>query len=119
MPFPFPRVIALPNGENVSEEVEAGVVLNIPYTPTKIPNPLRSKSRRQVMLLERFAEEECLTPFWSRHHANTFHAEFLLDYNSTGSTRKIVEEIAPSWKVIDSTTGAWFEAEKVEFSGPI
>ena len=115
MPFPSPRLIALPLGVNVSDNVEAGVILNKPYTPTKIPNPLRSEDRRQAMLLSHFAEEEYLMPFWIRHHAHMFDSAVLIDFEAADSTRKIVEEIAPtSWKVINSVTGASFEAARVD-----
>ena len=103
MPFPSPRLIALPLGVNVSDNVEAGVILNNPYTPTKIPNPLRSEDRRQARLLSHFAEEEYLMPFWIRHHAHMFDSAVLVDFEAADSTRKTIEEIAPtSWKVIDS-----------------
>ena len=107
LPFPHPRLFRLHTNTKVEE-----TLIEMPYFPTAIPNPLRTqKRRRSVLLVSHFNNEELLLPYWIRHHAHMFDRAVMIDYNSTDASRQIISRLAPeSWKVVDSDSGGIFGA---------
>jgi hypothetical protein len=55
-----------------------------------------------VTLISHFYNEEYLLPFWIKHHKPLFDNAVLIDHGSTDNSRKIIEHLAPEWKVINS-----------------
>ena len=49
-----------------------------------------------------FYNEEYLLPWWLNHHKKLFKNGIMVDYNSTDNSRKIIEEICPHWKIVNS-----------------
>ena len=107
VPFPKPRVVRLK-----MKSTYAMTLLEMPLFPTSIPNPLRTNIlRRKVLLVSHFNNEEFLLPSWIRHHAPMFDHAVLIDFKSNDSSRQIfIREAPESWKIVESTTGAIFDA---------
>ena len=71
------------------------------YKP--LPWPSTFPTRRPVVLISHFFNEEVLLPFWIRHHAPMFDFAILIDYNSTDRSSEIIRREAPSsWKIVPS-----------------
>ena len=49
-----------------------------------------------------FYNEEYLLPWWLKHHRKIFDHGIMIDYNSTDNSRKIIQDICPSWQIVDS-----------------
>jgi len=64
-------------------------------------------------VITHFFNEEYLLPFWLKHHVMRFDDGILIDYKSTDSSRKIIEELAPKWKVVPASTDQ-FDAAKLD-----
>jgi hypothetical protein len=59
--------------------------------------------------------EEMLLPFFIIQHAPMFDKVILIDFDSTDSSVSIVEKYAPpSWQVVQSSTGAVFDARRTD-----
>ena len=71
-------------------------------------------SRRPVLLISHFFNEELLLPYWIRHHASMFDMAILIDYNSTDQSRQIISREAPkTWRVV-ATRNKGFHASLVD-----
>lgn len=57
--------------------------------------------------------EEFLLPVWIRHHLKHFDHGVVIDFASTDNSRKIIQELAPKWTVINSPLPN-FDAEKLD-----
>jgi len=95
LPFPAARVVTLHGTE----------LTRINYRPRPLGNPMMSSgSRRQVMLISHFYNEELLLPYFIRHHAHMFDHATLIDYYSTDRSVEIIRrEAPPTWRVVRST----------------
>lgn len=60
-----------------------------------------------------FYNEEYLLPFWLKHHKKIFDNGIMINYTSTDNSVKIINEICPDWKIIDSRNN-FFAAEEVD-----
>jgi hypothetical protein len=60
-----------------------------------------------------FYNEEYLLPWWLNHHKKLFKNGIMIDYNSTDNSRKIINEICPHWKVLNSRN-EYFAARQVD-----
>jgi len=119
LPFPQAKVVRLTLRGNDSRRIPEGPLSlsTLQFPMTCLPNSLsklHAPKRKQVMLITHFYNEEILLPYWIRHHASMFDHAILIDYRSTDSSRKIIEDLAPStWRVV-STQAPRFT---VEFEG--
>jgi len=119
LPFPQAKVVRLALRGNDSRRIPEGPLSlsTLQFPMTCLPNSLsklHAPKRKQVMLITHFYNEEILLPYWIRHHASMFDHAILIDYRSTDSSRKIIEDLAPStWRVV-STQAPRFT---VEFEG--
>lgn len=57
--------------------------------------------------------EEFLLPFWIRHHLKRFDHGVVINYASTDKSKAIIENLAPTWTVIESPF-ADFDAAKLD-----
>lgn len=106
IPFPHPRLVRVTFGLNSTQVDELS---SMPYSPTEVPNVLSLSSRRNVVLISHFFNEEFLLPYWIRHHASMFDSAILIDYGSTDKSIEIINEMAPAtWRVVSSSTGTSF-----------
>jgi hypothetical protein len=53
-------------------------------------------------VISHFFNEEYLMPWWIEHHKKLFDHGIMIDYNSTDESRRIIEQMAPGWQIIDS-----------------
>jgi len=53
-------------------------------------------------IISHFYNEEYLLPWWLNHHKNFFDHGIMIDYHSTDSSRKIIQEICPNWEVVET-----------------
>ncbi len=94
LPFPHQQLIKLKSNSSL-------ILSQNSYKP--LPWPSIFPSRRPVILLSHFFNEEVLLPFWIRHHASMFDSAILIDYNSTDRSLDIIRREAPSsWKIVSS-----------------
>lgn len=49
-----------------------------------------------------FFNEEYLLPWWLQHHRKIFDHGIMIDYRSTDRSRKIIQEMCPTWQIVDS-----------------
>jgi len=60
-----------------------------------------------------FYNEEYLLPFWLNHHKKIFDYGVMINYNSTDNSVKIINEICPEWKIIN-TRNEFFSALEID-----
>ena len=60
-----------------------------------------------------FYNESYLLPFWLKHHKKIFDNGIMINYQSTDDSVKIINEICPDWKIID-TKNDFFGAEAID-----
>ena len=53
-------------------------------------------------IITHFYNEEYLLPWWLEHHKKYFDNGILIDYNSTDTSRRIINKICPNWKIVQS-----------------
>ena len=51
-------------------------------------------------IISHFYNEEYLLPWWLDHHKKYFDHGIMIDYHSTDSSRKIIQEICPNWEIV-------------------
>ena len=108
LPFPRAKVVRLALRGNDSRRIQKGPLtlasLQFPMIPlSNVLSKRHAPKRKQVMLITHFYNEEILLPYWIRHHAPMFDHAILIDYQSTDSSRKIIEDLAPStWRVVNT-----------------
>lgn len=107
IPFPSTKVICM--------DINTGaltVLRQIPYSPTKVPNPLQKSARKKAVMVTHQRNEELLMPYFIIQHAPMFDYVFLIDFESTDKSLEIIDRFAPpSWQVVPSMQGKVFDAE--------
>lgn len=53
-------------------------------------------------IISHFYNEEYMLPWWLDHHSKIFDHGIMIDYKSTDNSRKIIQEMCPTWQIIDS-----------------
>lgn len=95
LPFPQQRLIKF-NLNKISTLTKN----SFKFLPTPFVFP---PTRRPVLLLSHFFNEEILLPFWIRHHSCMFDMVILIDCGSTDRSLEIIRDEAPrSWKVVST-----------------
>ena len=126
LPFPKAQVIRLTLRGDDSHRIPEGplALSTLQFPMTRLPNflsKLHAPKRKQVMLITHFYNEEFLLPYWIRHHASMFDHAILIDYRSTDSSRKIIEDLAPStWRVVSTQAPQFtveFEGHRLNYRG--
>jgi hypothetical protein len=64
-------------------------------------------------LISHIYNEEFLLPFFIEHHYGKFDNGIILDFGSTDASLRVLQELAPSWQVIDCS-GETFGALKLD-----
>jgi nucleoside-diphosphate-sugar epimerase/2-polyprenyl-3-methyl-5-hydroxy-6-metoxy-1,4-benzoquinol methylase len=106
LPFPHQQLIKIEQNRDI---------ILVQNSNKPLPWPLVFlPTRRPVILISHFFNEEFLLPYWIRHHAPMFDMAILIDYNSTDQSLEIIRREAPqTWKVV-SSRNAQFEAALVD-----
>lgn len=60
-----------------------------------------------------FYNEEYLLPWWLNHHKKIFSEGLMINYGSTDNSIKIIKEICPNWKIVD-TENQYFGAIEID-----
>ena len=106
LPFPHQQFIRIEQSRSVI--LAQNSYKSLPW-PFVFPS-----TRRRVILLAHFFNEEVLLPYWIRHHASMFDMAILIDYNSTDRSVEIIRrEVPKTWKVVPSRN-IYFEAHTAD-----
>jgi hypothetical protein len=60
-----------------------------------------------------FYNEEYLLPWWLKHHKEIFSDGLMINYGSTDNSIKIIQEICPHWKIVE-TKNKYFGAIEID-----
>ncbi len=108
LPFPEQRLLSLSLSGSVDSNgvtpssAERRVAKN-PFSPPDLPLATLSPSRRKILMVTHFFNEELLLPYFIRHHAPMFDRVILIDSNSTDRSVELIKKLAPStWTVVQS-----------------
>ena len=67
----------------------------------------------KTTIISHIYNEEFLLPMWIKFHKNKFDEGIIVDYNSTDNSLKIIKNMAPSWRIIQSRN-SHFSAKEVD-----
>jgi hypothetical protein len=65
-------------------------------------------------ILCHFYNEEYMLPWFLNHHKQIFDHGIMIDYHSTDSSRKIIQEICPTWDIVTSRNPD-FQADTIDY----
>ena len=106
LPFPQQQLMKIDHNRTI-------ILAQNPSKPLSWLLPSNS-TRKPVLLITHFYNEEFLLPYWIRHHSSMFDMAILIDYNSTDQSREIIRREAPkTWQVVPSRNKQ-FEAQLVD-----
>lgn len=113
VPFPKPQVLQASATES---GIKFEVIREMPFQPTRIPNLITTdENRTKAIMITHQRNEELLMPFFIMHHAPMFDEVILIDFDSDDRTLEIIERYAPpSWRLVRSSTGSVFDAQKTD-----
>jgi len=96
VPFPTARIVDLSVNGNLN------ILQQNPLSSRPVLSPM-TISRRRVILISHFYNEEMLLPYFIQHHSPLFDEAVLIDYQSTDKSVEVIRRLAPSsWRVVPS-----------------
>jgi len=64
-------------------------------------------------IISHIYNEEYLLPWWLDHHKKFFDHGIMIDYHSTDSSKKIIQDICPNWEIVE-TKNEYFDSAVID-----